>query len=166
MNLFLLAFLLGVELLKASPPSFDDLLISSPPLKKFLTIQMEEYGGGPKKNYTATAFSASTVLWQQANKVIYWATANPPTEATESQIGLLILAETNSDGKWVVLQTLPFKAEGKDAEAKAELTSFASEPDYDNPVVTVSLGQGGRGYSYTESFTYSLNKGRLNLCQP
>jgi hypothetical protein len=161
------AFLMaGALLSRAHAPDFSALLVSNPKLNRWLTVQMVEYGGGPKKSYTTSGFASSTILWQQGDTAIYWATGDPPTEATNEQFGVLIAARRNAAGIWKVMKSIRFEAMGKDALATAETTESASVPEYDVPVVVVTLTQGGRGYAYNESFTYSMKDDDFILHQP
>ena len=126
---------------------------------------MPEVGGGPLKSYTASTFLTSQLLWQNGPQALYYATAHPPTWATREEIGVLIAARCGGDGKWRVMKSLRFEAIGKESGTNVKLTSF----DPTGPgtaVVTVTLDQGGRGYSYSESFTYTLKDDDFILHQP
>jgi hypothetical protein len=157
---------IGSLLLRADAPDFTALLASNPKLNRWLTVQMVEDGDGPKKSYTASGFASSTILWHQGDEAIYWAIGNPPTEATNEQFGVLVAAKRNAAGIWKVMKSIRLEATGKDALATAELTESASVPEYDVPVVVVTLTQGGRGYAYNESFTYSMKDDNFILHQP
>jgi hypothetical protein len=147
------------------PPHFSDLLAANPKLNRWLTVQMVESGGGPLKSYTASAFLTSQLLWRNGAQALYYATAHPPTEATPEEIGVLIAARRGSDGKWRVMKSLRFEAIGLEGGTNVKLTSF--DPlGPGTAVVTVTLDQGGRGYSYSESFTYTLKDDNFILHQP
>ncbi len=156
----------GTLFSRAGAPDFSTLLASNPKLNRWLTVQMVEYGGGPKKSYTAPRFASSSILWQQGDQAIYWATGNPPTEATNEQFGVLVAARRNAAGIWKVMKSIRLEATGKEALATAETTESASVPEYDVPVIVVTLTQGGRGYAYDESFTYSMKDDDFLLHQP
>jgi len=156
----------GSLLVRADAPDFATLLAVNPKLNRWLTVQMVESGGGPKKSYTATAFETSKILWQKDNQAIYFATARPPTEATQEEIGILIVARSGASGKWNVMKSIRLEATGKYAGTAVEVTSSAAVPSYDVPVITVTLNQGGRGYAYAESFTYSMIDDNFVLHQP
>ncbi|MEO8206024.1 MAG: hypothetical protein ABI615_07570 [Chthoniobacterales bacterium] len=165
---FLLLILLGSASLFAQAdriPDFGKLREQNPKLNEFLTTEMGEYGGAPLRSYTAKAFDPSGVLWHSADRAIFWVTAKPPTTATPCTVGALILTIFQND-KWVVRDTIRFTASGKYNAAMAEISTGFSRPDNDEPVVTVTLSQGGRGYSYRESFTYSLEKTKFRLHRP
>jgi len=151
---------------RADAPDFATLLAANPKLNRWLTVQMVESGGGPKKSYTANAFQTSQILWQRDNRAIYFATARPPTEATQEEIGVLIAARRGASGKWNVMKSIRLEATGGEASTAVEVTSDAAVPSDDVPVITVTLNQGGRGYSYAESFTYSMLDDNFVLHQP
>ena len=161
----IITFVIPMICIAAEQPDFASLRRQNPKLDTFLTLKMEEYGGGPIHSYTAKDFTSSTTLWSSSDKAIIWATAQPPTEATASKIGVVILA-TLHDKHWIVSDSICFTATGKYCEAKAEITSSASTLSYDDPVITITLFQGGRGYSYSEAFTYSLDNGKFILHKP
>jgi hypothetical protein len=146
-------------------PPFSDVLAENPKLNRWLTVQMPEVGGGPFKSYTASSFLTSQLLWQNGAQALYYATAHPPTWATREEIGVLIAARCGGDGKWHVMKSLRFEAIGKEGGTNVKLTSF--DPlGQGHPVVTVTLDQGGRGYSYSESFTYTLEDDNFILHRP
>jgi hypothetical protein len=155
----------GSLLVHADAPDFAILLAANPKLNRWLTVQMVS-GGGPKKSYTATAFETSQILWQKDNQAIYFVTARPPTEATQEEIGVLIAARSGASGRWNVMKSIRLEATGKYAGTAVEVTSSAAVPSYDVPVITVTLNQGGRGYAYAESFTYSMIDDSFVLHQP
>jgi hypothetical protein len=146
-------------------PQFPDLLAANPKLSRWLTVQMREFGGGPLKSYTAHAFLKSQLLWQNGTQAIYYATARPPTEATLEELGVLVAARRDSDGKWRVMKSLRFEAKGIEEAMSAELTSF-SHIGAGIPVVTVTLEQGGRESNFSESFTYTMEEDNFILHRP
>jgi hypothetical protein len=158
--------LIATGFLPADAPDFTTVLAANSKLNRWLTVQMPEYGGGPSKRYTATAFETSQVLWQKNDQAVYFATARPPTEATQDEVGLLIAARRGASGRWNVMKSIRLEAIGKYARATAEVTSSASIPDYDVPVITITLNQGGRGYVYSESFTYTMRDDQFILHLP
>jgi hypothetical protein len=150
----------------AAAPDFTTLLADNPKLNRWLTVQMTIGGGGPEKSYTAALFADSAVLWENGNQALYWATAFPPTEATREELGVLIAARRGASGQWHVMKSVRLQAIGKNADAKAELTSGGIPVEDEGPVVIVTLEQGGRGYGYTEAFTYSMQDDDLILHRP
>jgi hypothetical protein len=147
-------------------PQFSDLVAANPKLNRWLVVQMpEDFQGSPPKTYKASAFSTSQLLWQDGTEALYYATARPPTYATPDEVGVLIAARRGVDGNWRVMKSIRFEARGLEGGTKAELTSF--DPlGPGTPVVTVTLVQGGRGYSFSESFTYTMKDDNFILHQP
>ena len=94
----------------------------------------------------------------------------PPTESTHSAVGVLFLL-VSSHGQWHISDRLQFLATGKYAEVKCELTSgtgvgYHLGTEGHRPIVTITEQQGGRGYTYlvSASYTYAAtNLKRLNL---
>jgi len=146
---------IATSFLRADAPDFTTLLATNPKLNRWLTVLMAEYGGGPNKKYTAPSFETSQVLWQKGCQAVYFATARPPTEATQDEVGVLIAARQGAKGKWNVMRSIRLEAIGKYAHVTADITSSGSMQD-GAPVITITLNQGGRGYAYAESFTYTM----------
>jgi hypothetical protein len=96
---------------------------------------------------------------------LVFGTANPPTFATRSSIGVLFLLVHQRDG-WRIADLLRFTATGKEAEVSAEQTAFAgSGRELGSggfaPVVTVKESQGDRGYSYETCASYTFAGSKL-----
>jgi len=94
----LVVMVVATGLGRAEAPDFMTLLGANPKLNRWLTVRMAEYGGGPIKQYTVTAFATSRVLWQRDNQAVYFATARPPTEATQDEVGVLMAARQGASG--------------------------------------------------------------------
>lgn len=114
---------------------------------------------------TAPTIESATELWSNDTHGLVFVIAAPPTEATRSSVGALFLL-SRSGGSWRVADVLRFLATGREAKILAELTAFAgggSELDVEGkaPVVTVKESQGGRGYSYQSSASYTLKGSKL-----
>jgi len=96
---------------------------------------------------------------------LLFATANPPTVGTYSNIEVLFLLVHQRDG-WRIADFLRFMATGKDSALSAKQTAFAGgggqlSSEGFHPVVTVSELQGGRGYSYETCASYTFARSKL-----
>ena len=114
---------------------------------------------------TAPTIESATELWSNDTHGLVFVTAAPPTEATRSSVGALFLLGHHG-GSWRVADVLRFLATGKWAKVLAELTALAgggSDLDAEGkaPVVTVTECQGGRGYSYESTASYTLKNSKL-----
>lgn len=113
----------------------------------------------------ATRIESSVALWANDSQALVFATADPPTSATHSAVGVLFLLSHNHKS-WRIADSQRFAATGKDAGVSAELTADTGT-GYDlgkermDPVVTVKESQGGRGYAYQISASYTLNGSKL-----
>ena len=117
------------------------------------------------KPIVATSIQSSNSLWADDAHAIVFVSATPPTEATQSCIGVLFLL-VQSDGQWGICDIHRFTATGKYAEVSAELTAGAGSgyrlgSEGMAPVVMVKESQGGRGYSYLLYTSYSFNKSKF-----
>jgi hypothetical protein len=97
-------------------------------------------------------------------------TAAPPTDATRAAVGVLFLL-THTKRSWRVADSQRFIATGKYAGVSAELTARTGSgyhlgSDGMKPVVTVKVSQGGRGYTYQFSASYTLNASKLKRLEP
>ena len=93
------------------------------------------------------------------------ATANPPTVATHSSIGVLFLL-VRQRSHWRIADLQRFAAIGKEAEVSAELTAFAGSgrqlgSEGFAPVVTVKESHEGRGYAYQTYASYKPTGSKL-----
>ena len=113
----------------------------------------------------AIAIKACANIWSDDESALVFGTANPPTYATRSSIGVLFLLVHHRDA-WRIADVLRFAATGKEAEVSAELTAFAGSgrPLGSKgfvPVVTVKESQGGRGYAYDTCASYKFVGSKL-----
>jgi hypothetical protein len=121
-------------------------------------------GGQPEDPKTSTPISAVSVercdvLWSREASAVVFATANPPTQATKSAVGILFLLCRVHD-RWQIAQYVQFTASGKYAEVTATVTGDSATGG-PQPYFTVTESQGGRGYSYQLSGTYTVDGPRL-----
>ena len=121
--------------------------------------------GNHGKIITATKVQSCEVLWAEDTAALVFATANPPTEATRSAVGVIFYL-VQKDGKWRIADLLRFTAIGKYAEVTAEQTANAGSgyclgKDGMEPVVTIKESQGGRGYSYMTSASFTIKAAKL-----
>jgi hypothetical protein len=113
----------------------------------------------------ATSTQSSVVLWSNDSHALVFVTAAPPTDATRSAVGVLFLLNYTKKS-WRIADSQRFIATGKEAEVSAELTAGTGSgyhlgSDGMKPVVTVKESQGGRGYAYQVSASYTLNASKL-----
>jgi hypothetical protein len=114
---------------------------------------------------TATSIQASVALWSNDSHALVFATAAPPTDATRTAVGVLFLLNRAKDS-WSIVDILRFTATGKEAGVSAELTAgtgvgYVLGSEGMNPIVTVRESQGGRGYAYQLSASYTFNPSKL-----
>jgi hypothetical protein len=127
----------------------------------FRTIHFVEYGGGPVREYVASKFETSEVLYEDADQKLIVTTATPPSTATRTWVaGLFLLKKTG--GKWVLADARRFEAIGKEAGARAE----ATQSERAEPHISVTLFQGGRGASYSQCVSYVVKDGSLVIDPP
>jgi hypothetical protein len=114
---------------------------------------------------TALAIESCATIWADDKSALLFATANPPTIATHSSIGVLFLLVRQRD-HWQIADLLRFTATGKEAEVSAEQTAFAGSGrqlgcEGFAPVITVKESQGGRGYAYRTCASYTFARSKL-----
>jgi hypothetical protein len=114
---------------------------------------------------TALAIESCATIWADDKSALLFATANPPTIATHSSIGVLFLLVRQRD-HWQIADLLRFTATGKEAEVSAEQTAFAGSgrelgSEGFAPVITVKESQGGRGYAYRTCASYTFARSKL-----
>ncbi len=102
------------------------------------------------------------MVWSVEDAALVLLTARPPTEATPSEIGLLIYVE-RIEAKWRIKDVLRFSATGKYALIKAEESAHGrgGASGGSPPIVTVKEFQGGRGYSYDLSASYTVKAQKI-----
>lgn len=113
----------------------------------------------------ATSIQSSVALWSNDSHALVFVTAAPPTDATRSAVGVLFLLN-RVKSSWRIADSQQFTATGKYAGVSAELTAgtgtgYHLGSDDMKPVVTVKESQGGRGYAYQISASYTLNASKL-----
>jgi hypothetical protein len=119
----------------------------------------------PGKPTAASAIQSCEPIWSDDKSALLFATANPPTVGTYSNIGVLFLLVHQRDG-WRIADLLRFTATGKDSALSAKQTAFAGgggqlSSEGFHPVVTVNELQGGRGYSYETCASYTFARSKL-----
>ena len=113
----------------------------------------------------ATSIQSAVALWADDSYAVVFVTAAPPTEATGSAVGVLFLLKRTNDS-WRIADHQRFVATGKEAEVSAKLTAGTGSgyhlgSEGMEPVVTVKESQGGRGYAYQISASYTLKASKL-----
>jgi len=107
----------------------------------------------------AVSVESCDVLWSREASAVVFATANPPTEATKSAVGILFLLRRLHE-RWHIAHYVQFTASGKYAEVTAIVTGDSATGG-PQPYFTVTESQGGRGYSYQLSGSYTVDGPRL-----
>lgn len=97
------------------------------------------------------------ILWQNEEAAILFASAEPPTRATRSAIGVL-LSLKKREGQWQIADLKRFIATGKYAMVAAQKASYTEDRHDSAPIISVSELQGGRGYQYSLSDQYDLSE--------
>ena len=113
----------------------------------------------------ATSIQSATTLWADDSHAFVFVTAAPPTDATRSAVGVLFFLKRTNDS-WRIKDYQRFVASGKEAEVSAELTAGTGSgyhlgSEGMEPVVTVKESQGGRGYAFRISASYTLKASKL-----
>ena len=129
-----------------------------------LSIEEPRQPEMPAKRIAPERTTESTILWQSPERAVLVIKARPATQSTPSETALLIALERSSGG-WIISDKRPFKATGKDAGIRFEITSHSQTPypDAQGPVVTITASEGGRGASSRVSASYTLVAGKLIL---
>ena len=133
-------------------------------LSLLFTISDRDEDEHPKP-VSALAIESCDTIWSDDNSALLFATANPPTVATHSSIGVLFLL-VRQRSHWRIADLRRFAAIGKEAEVSAELTAFAGSgrqlgSEGFAPVVTVKESHGGRGYAYQTYASYKPTGSKL-----
>lgn len=141
-------------------------------LAALFTVREPGQSDEPKTGTRVPATSVHTAasLWSDASHALVFATAMPPTEATHSAVGVLFLL-SRGDRFWQIADLQRFTATGKYADVSAELTAgTGSGYQLGNegmmPIVTVKESQGGRGYGYQISASYTFGGSKLKRMTP
>lgn len=121
----------------------------------------EIVSGTLRPDRIADSVQACETVWNGDQAALVFVTARPPTEATPSEIGLLIYLERTTTG-WMINDVSRFTALGKYAKITAELTAVAGSTSSSfPPMVTIKEYQGGRGYSYELSASYTIDAHKI-----
>ena len=117
------------------------------------------------KMIAATKVQSCEVLWSDETAALVLATANPPTEATRSAVGVLFFL-VQKNNKWRIADLLRFKAMGKYADVSAELTAgvgtgYHLGKEGMEPVITVKKSHGGRGYTFLTFASFTIKAAKL-----
>ncbi|WP_395741141.1 hypothetical protein [Prosthecobacter sp.] len=134
----------------------------------FAVPEMGEVKRG--KPVPARSVQECTELWANEECALVLAVAFPPTEATKSCVGVLFLLR-RQEGLWRIADLRRFSATGKLARVEAEQTAHAGSGyalgrEGMRPVVTVKQWDGGRGYSYGMSSSYTVSGWKLVRMEP
>jgi len=122
--------------------------------------------GDTRPTRVATAIVSCDQIWADDHFALIFVTARPPTDATPSEIGTLFLAAQQKDG-WRIVDTQRFLALGKYAKVSAELTAgtgrgYSLGAEGFHPIITIKEFQGGRGYSYDLSASYTIKDQKIS----
>jgi hypothetical protein len=118
------------------------------------------------KPVVAASVDSCKLVWEGETHSLVFAAASPDTEATRSVVGVLFLLVRSHD-RWTIADLNRFTATGKYAAVTSELTASAgvgyklSGSDDLRPIVTIKEEQGGRGYGYLVSASFTLAGNRL-----
>ena len=156
----------SVDAFVAAATSFQP-AISKGDLSLLFTVRELGQPEDPKTGtpVVATFIQSAVALWADDSHAIVFVAAAPPTDATRSAVGVLFLLK-RTDNSWRIKDQQRFVATGKEAEVSAELTSgtgggYHLGSEGMEPVVTVKESQGGRGYTYQISASYTLKASKL-----
>jgi len=138
-------------------------------LSALFTVREEGQPDDPKtgKPVAAPAIKSCDSLWQDDTHALVFAYAMPPLEATNCRVGVLFFLEY-THGHWSIKDNLRFIATGRDAAVSADLTvgtgsGYKLGDQNMEPVVTVTESQGGGGYSYQSSASYTITASGLRV---
>ena len=118
------------------------------------------------KPVLAKTIESCAVVWSNDSQALVFVKALPPTQATPSVTGALFLIRRTGDS-WHISDSRQFTATGKDSGISAELTAATGGgpdrlgTDGFPPVITITESQGGRGYSYDLSASYTVKASKL-----
>lgn len=131
------------------------------PPASYRSTRFVEYGGGPLTKTTADQFDRIETQFATADQQLVFTTASPPSSATKTTVaGIFLLAR--QEAGWRVSDELRFEASGKDSGASLEITSQGNG----DPHFTITLNQGGRGHSFSQSVSYKIHDGKIAVDLP
>jgi len=124
--------------------------------------------GQPEEESTGSIVRAPHVLscatlWNNEDTAVVFATAEPPTSATRSTVGVLFLLHSY-DKKWRIVDEKKFTAAGRFASVDGKLTAGADSDralDPEGVVITVTESHGGAGLSYQLSSSFRISGASL-----
>ena len=109
------------------------------------------------------------LIWNNDDTAVVFATANPPTNAARSEIGVVILL-TRVKNQWSISDYLKYTGIGHYSDVTCELaTSVGSgnKLDQANDVfLTIKITEGGRGLSHSEYQTLQIVNEAFTRCIP
>ncbi len=156
----------SVEAFVAAATSFQPAATKSD-LSGLFTVRELGQPEDPKTGtpIAATSIKSAVALWTNDSRALVFVTAAPLTDATRSAVGVLFLLD-RANRSWRIVDSQRFTANGKEAEVSAELTAGTGSgyhlgSDGMKPVVTIKESQGGRGYAYQLSASYTVNASKL-----
>ena len=118
--------------------------------------------GETRATRTATPLVECVQLWVGDESALIYVSARPPTESTPSEVGVVFFI-VHRGGSWRVADRQRFVAFGKYAKVVAEITSAGHKPKVtpSPPIFTIREFQGGRGYSYDVSASYTIKDQKI-----
>ncbi len=118
-------------------------------------LGIEDFGeGGREALILPTKVASVTELWRNEDHALVFATARPATEASSSEVGVLIVL-THINDSWRFGTMRRYEAIGKDAKIDCEITSAGRKPaakgqDATPAVLTFRLFRRARGVRVDE----------------
>jgi len=129
--------------------------------KLFSAPEMGEYARGKMVAPLGIESCELLSLDPQLTQALVWVTTSPPTEATKSHVGVLLLL-VKKKGIWHIADLKKFTATGRDSGVEARATGYhGAGIDLISPPVTITEFQGGRGFSCEISATYNISDRKL-----
>lgn len=117
----------------------------------------------------APQVTACQRIWNNEDLAIEFLTADPPTSAARTELGITVLLSKSERG-WCIQDYLKFTAIGHYASVICYLaTSLGNGYSQIEPAevyVTVEIHEGGRGISHVEYQTLSLNASKFVRVNP
>ena len=112
---------------------------------------------------SATKLSAVDIVWQSDEAAVVFAKATPPTKVAGSVVGVVFILEHGTTG-WRITNFRRFVSFGKYAEVVCALTSQGESSqkvkEEDQVILTITIYEGGRGYSYSISHSFRIVGGK------
>lgn len=130
------------------------------------TFGIEDFGeGGRDALILPTKIESVTELWRNNDHALVFATARPPTQASTSEVGVLIVL-THVNDSWRLQSYKRYETIGKYAKIECEITSAGDKPterghDDAPAILTFRRSSGGRGASESTSWSLIFTGGTL-----